>query len=244
MLWIDKIYRRKVKKYVEHCITYTQYSEIFGIKATKIENGIVASSIPLANKREGEKDNTLNLIGVANVSNWHGYDRVIKGLSDYKSKHEELPVSLSIIGEGNAYNELEVLAKKFDLTEKVKLYGSLNGKSLDAKFTDVDIGVDVLGMHRRGYNECASLKARDYCARGIPFITSANDKDFPEQLDFVLKIPSNEEPVDIQSVIDFYEKVSKIEDLQQKMRQYAEKHLTWKVKLKPVIDKMLTLAND
>jgi hypothetical protein len=44
-LWIDKIFRKFLKNFVEKTFTYSEYQTTYGIKTIKIENGIDASSI-------------------------------------------------------------------------------------------------------------------------------------------------------------------------------------------------------
>ena len=71
----DYFFLRFLKKYIKIAVTYNDISSIAGMKAVRINNGIDLSSITPIGRIEFT-DN-LNLIAVANVSSWHGYDRII-----------------------------------------------------------------------------------------------------------------------------------------------------------------------
>ena len=105
---------------------------------------------------------------MANLSFWHGYDRMIKGLYNYYQNNNNFPVFLKFIGDGPEKQKLMFLVEKLKLQQYVSFKGKVDGKELDVHFDGMHIGIDVLGMFRRGFNESSSLKAREYCARGIP----------------------------------------------------------------------------
>jgi hypothetical protein len=234
VLLVDKLFRNYLKNFVEKTITYTEHQSIYGIKTIKIENGIDVSFI--RKKQLCSDSNQLNLIGVANLAIWHGYDRVIKGISEYyKSKNPlDIDVHFSIIGDGPARKDLEKLVISLNLIAKVVFKGQLAGPDLEFEFDNSHIGIEVIGMHRRGLNEASSIKAREYCIKGLPFISSVTDKDFINS-EFVMKIPANDDPVIIWDIIEFYEHL-KGSDYSLKMNEYAIKNLSWDVKLKPVFE--------
>ena len=58
---------------------------------------------------------------------------------------------------------------------------------------------------------------------------------FPPDWEFILNVPNNSEPIDINRVIDFYEKVTSKEHYKQSMRDYAIKYLTWDKIMEPVV---------
>ena len=91
-------------------------------------------------------------------------------------------------------------------------------------------------------NSGATLKLREYCARGLPFIYAYNDSDFIN-FKYSLKIENNETLVNINEVIDFYNSI-KNENYIKEMREYAEKNLTWYAKMKPIIEKINKLSKE
>lgn len=174
-------------------------------------------------------------MAVANIAQWHGYDRLIRGMANYIKTNNNTKVIFNIVGEGHAKTKLKDYVEEKSLGDVVIFHGYKTGQDIDTMFNKCDIAVDVLGMHRRGYNECNSIKAREYCARGIPFVTSGDDPDFPNNYSWRLKLPADESSIKIEEVVEFYDKISKT-DYRNEMRNFAEKNLTWEVKLKPVVE--------
>ncbi len=201
----DKLFRNKLAKYLDAIITFSDDKEIFGQKAINISNGIDFESVPM----KTTKNNTskeLNLIGVAEIHQWHGFDRIIRGLANYYSKRQDYIVKFHVVGyffsaEGEAAFKQIVFDNHME--DYVILYGKQHGKTLDHIFDWCDMGIGSLGRHRVGIQQIKTLKNREYAARGIPFVYSENDSDFDNR-PYVLKVPADESPIDIQQVVDFY----------------------------------------
>jgi len=227
----DKFFRKKLRHYVSRAVTYTDYDEIFRIPAIKIENGIDLDDVPLR-KVSGNKN--VVLIGVANLSAWHGYDRVIEGMNIYYRNGHDREVYFEIIGEGPQLPILKELIDNYKLNDYVHFHAALTGTALDEMFDKAHIGIGSLGMHRINLKDGAPLKSREYCARGIPFIIAYKDNDFTDKLKYVLNIPPNDEPVDINEILTFADTAAGTEVADQ-MRNYAKKNISWENKLQPVI---------
>ena len=87
------------------------------------------------------------------------------------------------------------------------LHGKMHGEDLDHLFNSCDFGIGSLGRHRVGIDKIKTLKNREYAARGIPFVYSETDTDF-DQKPYVLKVPADETPIDINHIIQFYKGLS------------------------------------
>src|SRR5690606_13028295 len=75
----DKFFRTKMSPYVTAFSYYgSEVDCIFGRPAIKLENGVSFGDFPIINLNQSSK--LLSLIGVANISFWHGYDRLITSL--------------------------------------------------------------------------------------------------------------------------------------------------------------------
>ncbi len=109
-------------------------------------------------------------------------------------------------------------------------HGFTTGNALDALFDQCHVAVGSLGIHRKGLTQTSELKAREYCARGIPYIIACADPDFPAGFPYILRLPADESPIDIEQVLAFAREVCADPDHPQKMRSYAEEHLDWSVK--------------
>ena len=102
------------------------------------------------------------------------------------------------------------------------------------------MAVANLANHRREILNNPDLKNRDYCARGIPFVSSTLDDDFPTDFPFILSAEPKESPIDIDKIIQFY---SELRDTHPKyseeMRSFAGRKLSWEAKFKPLVERIL-----
>lgn len=213
---------------------------LLGSSADTNDIGIAGTNTVV--KRE---ETTINLIGVANVSCWHGYDRVIKGLGEYYKTYQDLDIYFHIVGDGPEIPNLKKLANVIKVNQYVIFHGTKTGEELDKVVDECDIAFGSLGNHRKGLYADSALKNREYCARGIPFVIASEDQDFPETFPFVYRIPKDDTPVDINQVIKWYESLIKEHpNYSMEMRKYAEQNLSWDAKMKPVIEKIKELARE
>lgn len=193
-----------------------------------IGNGIDVSKIRIRKPPDftGEE---LCLLCVASVSRWHGLDRLLKGLALYRGKTR---VHLCIAGNGKEILNLKALVRNLNLQPNVIFTGFMSGKALDDLFDKSHLAVGSLGLHRMDMKEGSILKAREYCARGIPFLNGCSDPDFSDDFTYLKKVPGDESPIDIDEIILFVEKVYSDPEHHLKMRAYAEKNLDWSIKMK------------
>ena len=204
--WMEKMNRTRMSKYVDKIATFSDDDIIFGRPTVKIINGVDSSIFPL--KKENYSESKLNLIGVASLNYWHGYDRVLTGLADYYKLPEEnrLPVFFHIVGGDSnnpEYNKLRALTKELALDNYVIFHGDQTGNALDSIFDESHIGIGSLGRHRNNIYKFQSLKNIEYGMRGIPFIYSEISPLF-ENENYIFKCPADDSPVNINAVIDFY----------------------------------------
>lgn len=229
---IDKQFRHHLAETIFRIVTFTNLSHIWGIKTINISNGIDFDQVRLKSNNIINKDE-LNLIGVADIHSWHGYDRIIKGMANYYKQNRLLKVYFHVIGNGimRVMKELKQLTKENNLDEYIKFYGPQSGLELDLLFDSADFGIASLARHRSNITYIKTLKNREYAARGIPFIYSEIDTDF-ENMPYILKVPANEEPIEICQIIDFYSKLN----ITAKEIRESIYHLSWKNQMKIVIE--------
>lgn len=237
---IDGIFNKNLNRYFDFVVTPSNVDNVYGIKTLKITNGIDVEKF--RKKAITKKEKELHLIGVANVSIWHGYDRVIRGLYEYYKRMPKMKVYFHVVGEGVELSNLKKLSEKLGVGDYVLFHGFKTGEELDKLFDLSDVAVGSLGLHRIGLKNASIIKLREYCARGIPFVITANDEDFIN-FEFMLKISSDENPLDIREVINFYERI-KNTDYVINMRDYAMKNLSWKSKMKILVDEINNLLEN
>jgi hypothetical protein len=228
----DKIFRNHLAKELDAIVTFSDYPQIFGQRTIRISNGIDFGHVNMKTT-VNDTSQSLNLIGVAEIHRWHGFDRLVRGLAAYYSQPQNYIVKFHVVGyfysaEGEA--EFKQLIADNRMEDYVILYGKKHGEELDKLFNICDFGIGSLGRHRVGIQKIKTLKNREYAARGIPFTYSETDSDFDDR-PYVLKMPANESPVDIQEIIRFHQNLSmsaaEIRD--------SIKDLSWEHQMKRVI---------
>ena len=238
----DKLFRKKFAKQLDAIVTFADEDFIFGQQTIKISNGIDFDSIKIKKSSTSDSSSVINLIGVAEIHPWHGFDRIIKGLVNYYAKPQKMVVRFHIVGYF-FFNDDEILFKQLiadnHLEDYVILHGKKHGEELDQIFDACDFGIGSLGRHRVGIDKIKTLKNREYAARGIPFIYSETDEDFDNK-EYVMKAPADETAIDINSIINFYKKLtsSPIEI------RNSIKNLSWDNQMKKVIDSVFESYKD
>ncbi|MCC8170405.1 MAG: glycosyltransferase, partial [Parabacteroides sp.] len=182
--------------------------------------------------------NPVNLLVVAMVAKWHGIDRVINGLKLYYRNVPETDVLLHIVGEGPAIPALKKLVQINHLEDKVIFYGIVKGEQLDAIFDKADMGIASLGCHRKRIFTASDLKSREYSIRGLPFVVSVNLRDYPSGFPYVKYFPTDDSPIDIKEVVNFYNQLQEQENYSEHLRNWAKNNLSWTRKMQPVIEKI------
>jgi len=230
----DDLGRGQLKNHVDAIVTFYGQSEIFGVPCFQLRNGVDVQRIRL--RGAGRCHDQLSMIVVGNLAERHGLDRVLRGIARYANQPGAKRTTLHVVGDGPAMADLTALTTQLGIDDHVRFHGIKRGRELDAVFDEADIALDSLAIHRLHLPCSSSLKAREYCARGIPFVLASDDPDFPAELPFVHHVPSNDAPLDLPALVKFDAQLRQTTPtIHQEMRRYAEKHLTWEAKLEPVV---------
>lgn len=234
---LDYYYRKKLNRYVDRIVTFSEDKEIFSIPCMNIVNGICVNEVPV--RKPESHPNVIHLVGVASMRNFHGYDRVIDGMHEYYKNGGKKRLVFHVVGEGPELTGYKKLVKNHHLEEQVIFHGFLAGQKLDEIFNMSDIAVECLGCHRNHIYLESSLKSREYAAKGLPFISSCKIDVFPEDYPYLLNAPGDESPLDMGKVIGFCQEIYEKESVQtviQNMRSYALSHCDMKNVMKPILD--------
>lgn len=247
-VYVDKIFRHRLAARMDAMVTFSDAEEIFGKRTIRISNGVDFDSIKLHNwqKAKAATGNIVNMIAVAEVHPWHGFDRIIAGVGEFYKKGGS-GVRLHIVGgvekwmmEGNeTFEGFAPMVERYGIGDKVVFYGQLFGGELDRVFDQCCVAIGSLARHRSGIHNIKTLKNREYATRGLPFIYSENDSDFEEQ-PYIMKVPADETPIRIDKVLDFIDnlKVSSTEI------RGSVAHLSWKRQMQEVINKLKVEPRD
>lgn len=234
----DRLYRKKLKKYVDYVVDLSGNSAIFGIPTVKFFNGIDLDAINIR-KPKKTNNNAIHILSVSFFEPWHGIDRFIEGLNQYR-KSSTRSVYLHLVGAGTDLPHLKELTNRYHLNNAITFHGVLSGDELDKVYNLCSLGIECLGMHRKGINQVSSsLKSREYLAKGLPFFGSSEIDVFKDEpFSYYLKVPANETPVDVKQVIKFYDSIysnRKEEEVINDIRKYAERHISMDVSMDEIL---------
>jgi glycosyltransferase involved in cell wall biosynthesis len=232
---LNKPVEKKAHRFADYIITYCGQDQVDNLLNIPINNGIDLVNIPINTQKKPDL-NKINLICVSSLKKWHAYERFIAGLPAYIKKDNHIPVHFNIVGNGPEYEKLVALTNNLGLDDLVTFHGFKTGTELDSIYQECHVAIGTLGFHRIGITNSSSLKNREYFARGLPIVLSTPDLDMPASLPFIKYVPENEEPVDISSVVAFAESCYQNVNISQQIRSYAENHVSWKSKIKTVLE--------
>ncbi len=238
-LKLSNYYFKRNGNLIDIFVLIGEQSDTFaGRPALNIENGIALESISLRNEIT-KSGNEIHLLGLANMAKWHGYDRVIEGLKRYYKSGGNVTIIFHLIGPDadGSLKEWQLLSKKYGLQKNVIYEGPKFENELDSYFNLCQAAIGSIGLHRINYQIAATLKIREYMARGIPFIISANDPALNNCSQYFLKVPENNEPLNISQLIDFINKNSS-RGLGREMRKYAEDNMTWNTQFEKIFSQI------
>lgn len=201
-------------------------------KTQKMGNGIlIDEQIHVISSHWPDKE--LRLIGVAQMANWHGYDRLIRALRLLGKDCPEFKVHLVLVGEGSELQALKDLVVSCGLQKKVTFTGMLIGADLNRIFDNAHIGIASLGLYRKGLDEASDLKTREYMARGLPVIGVGRDPDFDVNCPYRFVVPNDDSVEELAELIYSFRN-RKLPNANE-IRQFAEERLSLEGKLRHLL---------
>jgi len=205
-------------------------------KGIVIGNGISTKNIKARNY-EVENESIIKLLFIGTPYPPHGLDRLIKSIDFYlKNYPESKPVILSIVGYSKYLEECKKLVELLKLERYVHFFGFRSSVELEKLYNVNDIAIGSLALHRKNAQETSELKAREYCTKGIPFICSSPDNDFPSNFSYRLQVPEGEALIDMNEIIKFALRCRTLKDHPLEMNNFARNNLDWSVKIKALVE--------
>lgn len=240
MLFSDTVFSRFLKKYVKYIATFSHDDYIFGIPCLNISNGVIVDDYHI--RKPIENNNQIHLVSVSTMRKAHGYDRVLTGLGEYYKSNSDHSINIlfELVGDGPCLEQYKEIVKSYGIENNVIFSGFLSGNELQNSYDKADIAVGVLGLHRFGLSNASPIKTREYLAVGLPII-SAGSLNLLNDESFILYVPENDEPINIDSVISFYNEIYKNANHQiiaNEIHEFAKKTCDLKVSMKTVIDNL------
>lgn len=200
--------------------------EIFGSPCHPSFNGINTAEIPCS--PSGWHHDSFNIIAMGWLAHWHGFDRVISGLSGFITRFPDVEITLHVVGDGNHRVKLEEYTVEERCERQVHFWGSRDGQELNEIFSRCQLGVGSLGMHRQFLTKGEPLKTREYIARGFPVVLSYEDPLLKNKLPGLFKVAANDSKIDL---VDLYylTKEYYLSDGPAIHSAYAASHFDWKI---------------
>lgn len=170
-------------------------------------------------------DKKLNFISVANISFWHGFDRVLYGMRECYNNEILNLIHYHIVGDGEEKQQLELLCKNLGLQKYVTFHGFQHGKALQSLYLRAHLGIGGIGLHRKGITQNSALKVREYLQFGLPVVKSTHDSDV-DHCPYYMNVSADDSPLNIQNVIDFANSVS-LSVKRKDISSFARDNFSW-----------------
>lgn len=206
----------------------------FGLKKRSrlSTNGIDVENVPIVEPKKEIKTEPFVMVAVAMFQSSHGYDRMIRAIHSYLRKpdyDQKKAVKFYIVGDGQLRKEWEELTNELGIKKEIIFTGVQKGEKLNEIFSSAHIAVGSLTPYRNRMSIASELKLREYCARGIPFIKSTEDPDFPNELDFLFHVENSSKKINLEDIISWYEGLNQ-PGLNSRIRAYAKMKLDYSKK--------------
>lgn len=235
-LYID-LYTTRFYKYVlDRLVLFADKQEVLGVPVINIDNGIDLNEVEWLNLSP-HHETSFDIVCLANLQVWHGFDRVITGMAEYKKTTNAKQIKLHIVGNGPEKVTLQEQVKKLRLEADVVFHGFMKGQELTTLLKKCQLAVGSLGMHRIqvANGETSPLKIREYTARGIPFIYAYDDRILGSDFPYGQRLAADESSINIADIIAFQEKLTtNMPDFSIKMREFALSNFSWKSLMAPL----------
>lgn len=235
----DKKSRVYLSKVIDRILTYSKDEYIFNVPTIRLSNAVDTKKI--TEKRVSTNKESIHIIAVALFAYWHGYDRFIKGLADYYNNGGNRNIILHLVGNGPEINNYKRLVESNELAENIIFHGEQFGSQLDKIYDQCEIALDSLARHRSGIEYNSTLKGKEYGAKGLPIISGIQTElDAYKDYKYYMRVPANENPIDIRTVIKFYDKIYNGQESRKEIitniRTFTKTNFDVSKAMKPIVD--------
>ncbi|MDE5820320.1 MAG: glycosyltransferase [Lachnospiraceae bacterium] len=230
---------RCARRYLDRIVLVSAPEKsVFGKRTLHINNGVDYDNVKV--RTVNCSDGAIHIACVSTFAKWHGYDRLIEGLKIYNEEAHDKKVVLHMVGDGEERSYLQEVTKKYGIEESVVFHGVLKGEELNHIYDLCDVAADCFGCHRVNIQSVSSLKSKEYGAKGIPIVTSVRlDIYNNETKKYICEFPQNDDPIEINRVVEFYNDVYEKKTKQQacdEIRDVFKKACSIETNFKNVID--------
>lgn len=230
----------KLKEVLDAVVVVGHEKELFGIQTIQINNGVDVDSIVINQKSAATLE--INLIAVAKWREAHGYERIIDSLSRYYENGGEREIVFHMVGDGEESSKYKNLVEKYKLDNNVIFYGFKTGVELDQIYNKADLGLGFFAQYTTGGDYVSPLKSCEYLAKGLPVVTAVEEDCLQgEGKKYSLVFPDDDTDIDMQDVVDFYDKIyagKDFEAVHKTIREYAVQTVSMNKVMEPVVGEL------
>ena len=209
---------------------------LFGRPVAVIDNGVDVDAIPL--RKPASDQDGIHILALASMSYWHGYDRLIRSVAEYKGTEK---VVIHMVGgnDGGMLPQWQKLSEELGVQDRVIFHGKLYGDDLAKMFDLCDVGANALAQYTKNLSATSELKVREYTARGLPFLCSVEDPALAHTDEpFWMQVANDPSAPDMEQIVEFALKMREDQSHPQRMRDYAMDHMTWESQYAPIFEKL------
>ena len=174
-----------------------------------------------------ELDNTIKFLMVANISEYHHYERMLTAMKEYANENgEQNKIHLTVISpDSPAYDGLKSQAKDLGIEQMIDFKQSMTMAEIQKIAKDCHIGVGQLSRSDKGSNLVNTLKSKDYCAMGIPFFSTCYDTSFEKDFEYIYVTEDMDSDIRLDDIISWYINIRNDVKYRSKMYNYAKNNL-------------------
>lgn len=177
---------------------------------------------------------TIKFIIIANISEYHHYERFIVAMKEYSGIHN---IELTIISPpSDSYTKIKSLVNELNLENQVVFYDSQSIETIQSIAKDCHIGVAQLSTSEKKSNLVNTLKSKDYCAMGLPFISTCYDTSFEKDFPYAYITESMDDKIDLSAIIEWYLNIYNNKNYRTEMYLYAKNNLQYDEFAQQIID--------
>jgi glycosyltransferase involved in cell wall biosynthesis len=114
---------------------------------------------------------------------WHGLDLLIDAANAYRPANQDEKLKIHLIG-SLTDTQVEQIRSTNKVNDFFVAHGSLQAKDYEPIMSICDIGIGSLALTRKGLQEAATLKVREYLAIGLPVFSGHKDVAIPDDFEY------------------------------------------------------------
>lgn len=233
--YLDRLFANRCVQNVDLFASMSSNELPFNKPQIKITNTMNKDSVTIRRPMQREA-NAITMLTVSYERVAHGFDRVIRGLRNYYDKGGKRTFQVLFVGK---YMEsTKQLVHDLQLENCCEFLPPVQGGALDDYYNQADLAIGHLANHRVGSFSGSSIKVQEYLAKGIPFVYAWNEMTVPDNFPYALKFELNDEPLDFEKIVSFYDALPDARKVASEMRAYFETFAGWENQMRKVLEEI------